>query len=132
MFQFTTWHPSFLDFFIKLRRKTGIGNQFLISNDRNSVRRVVLGLIQVRVCTDLAENLSENIKGRPIECCHFQGCNVSPSLTDVSPTENSWMLHPLDKVSLGYFPPDRIIPSPKFLFFNSFLNIILCGLYGCD
>ncbi len=29
-----------------------------------------------------------------------QRCNVSPSPTDVSPTENSWMLHPLDKVSL--------------------------------
>ncbi len=28
-------------------------------------------------------------------------CNVNPSPTDVSPTENSWMLHPLDKVSLG-------------------------------
>ena len=28
-------------------------------------------------------------------------CNVSPSPTDVSPTENSWMLLPLDKVSLG-------------------------------
>ena len=31
----------------------------------------------------------------------IRGCNVSPSPTDVSPTENSWMLHPLDKVSLG-------------------------------
>jgi hypothetical protein len=31
--------------------------------------------------------------------------------TDVSPTENSWMLHPLDKVSLGYFSPDGTIPS---------------------
>jgi hypothetical protein len=39
------------------------------------------------------------------------GCNVSASLTDVSPTENSWMLHPLDKMSLGYFAPDRTIPS---------------------
>ncbi len=39
------------------------------------------------------------------------GCNVSPSPTDVSPTENSWMLHPLDKVSLGYFGLDRTIPS---------------------
>ncbi len=39
------------------------------------------------------------------------GCNVSPSPTDVSPTENSWMLQPLDKVSLGYFAPDRTIPS---------------------
>jgi hypothetical protein len=38
-------------------------------------------------------------------------CNVSPSPTDVSPTENSLMLHPLDKVSLGYFAPDRTIPS---------------------
>ena len=38
-------------------------------------------------------------------------CDVSPSPNDVSPTENSWMLHPLDKVSLGYFAPDRTIPS---------------------
>ncbi len=37
--------------------------------------------------------------------------NVSPSPTDVSATENSWMLHPLDKVSLGYFVPDRTIPA---------------------
>ncbi len=34
-----------------------------------------------------------------------------PSPTDVSPTENSWMLHPLDKVSLGYLAPDWTIPS---------------------
>ncbi len=38
-------------------------------------------------------------------------CNVSPSLTNVSPTENFWMLHPLDKVSLGYFPPNQTFPS---------------------
>jgi hypothetical protein len=37
--------------------------------------------------------------------------NVSPSLTDVFPTENSGMLHPLDKVSLVYFAPDRTILS---------------------
>jgi hypothetical protein len=43
--------------------------------------------------------------------CTKKWCNVSPSSTDVSPTENSWMLHPLDKVSLGYFAPDRTIPS---------------------
>jgi hypothetical protein len=42
---------------------------------------------------------------------HTRWCNVSPSPTDVSPTENSWLLHPLDKVSLGYFAPDRTIPS---------------------
>ncbi len=63
--------------------------------------------------------------------CNFW-CNVSPSLTDVSPTENSWMLHPLDKVSLGYFAPDRTIPSLNSDFFYSFLNIILGGLYGRD
>ncbi len=39
------------------------------------------------------------------------GCNVSPSLTNVSPTENSWMLHPLDIVFLGFFAPDPTIPS---------------------
>jgi hypothetical protein len=39
------------------------------------------------------------------------GCNVSPSPTDVSPTENSWMLHSLDKVSLIYCAPARTIPS---------------------
>jgi hypothetical protein len=38
-------------------------------------------------------------------------CNVSPSPTNVSPTENSWMLHPLDKISLGYCAPDRTITS---------------------
>ncbi|MFN9904987.1 MAG: hypothetical protein ACK56F_02525, partial [bacterium] len=38
MFQFTTWHASFLDFFIKLRRNTVTGKQVLISNDRKSVR----------------------------------------------------------------------------------------------
>ncbi len=51
---------------------------------------------------------------RKVYCCASTSttrCNVSPSPTDVSPTENSWMLHPLDNVSLGYFAPDRTIPS---------------------
>jgi hypothetical protein len=43
-----------------------------------------------------------------------QWCNVSPSPTYMSVTENSWMLHPLDKVSLGYFDPDRTIPKFRF------------------
>ncbi len=60
----TTWHASFPDFFIKLQHNTAIGKQFLISNDRKSVRWLVLGLPQDRDCTDLAENLSENnLKG---------------------------------------------------------------------
>ncbi len=53
-------------------------------------------------------------------------CNVSPSLTDVSPTENSWMLRPLDKVSLDYFAPDRTIPS-----LNSDLIGVLCVGRAC-
>ncbi len=53
-------------------------------------------------------------------------CNVSPSPTDVSPTENSWMLHPLDKVSLDYFAPDRTILS-----LNSDLIGVLCVGRAC-
>jgi hypothetical protein len=30
---------------------------------------------------------------------------------DVSPTENSWMLRPLNKASLGYCVPDRCVPT---------------------
>ncbi len=33
------------------------------------------------------------------------------SPTDVSPTENSWMLRPLNKASLGYCAPDRCVPT---------------------
>ncbi len=36
------------------------------------------------------------------------------------------MLHPLETVSLGYFAPDRTIPSPNFDFLI-FLIIILGG-----
>ncbi len=35
--------------------------------------------------------------------------DVSP--TDVSLTESSWMLRPLNKASLGYFPPDQCVPT---------------------
>ncbi len=64
MFEFTTWHASFPDFFISLRHYTVIGKQLLLSNDRNRVRCAVLGLSQDGACTDLFENLSVNsIKG---------------------------------------------------------------------
>jgi hypothetical protein len=54
----------------------------------------------------------EGRRGGVVTCsslflCHIRlagGCNVSPSPTDVSPTENSWMLHPLNKMSLAIFP----------------------------
>jgi hypothetical protein len=36
-------------------------------------------------------------------------CRVDVSPTDVSPTENSWMLRPLNKASLVYCVPDRCV-----------------------
>ena len=38
-------------------------------------------------------------------------CRVDVSPTDVSPTESSWMLRPLNKASLGYCVPDRCVPT---------------------
>ncbi len=58
------WHASFPDFLIRFQHYTVIGNQLFISNDRNRVRWVVLGLLQDGACTDLVENLSVNsLKG---------------------------------------------------------------------
>jgi hypothetical protein len=39
------------------------------------------------------------------------GCRVDVSPNDVSPTENSWMLRPLNKASLGNCVPDRCVPT---------------------
>ncbi len=39
------------------------------------------------------------------------GCRVEVSPTDVSPTENSWMLRLLNKASLGYCVPDQCFPT---------------------
>ncbi len=64
MFEFTPWHASFTDFFIKLRHNTAIGKQLLFANNRNRVRRVVLCLSQDGACTDSFENFRENsLKG---------------------------------------------------------------------
>ncbi len=41
----------------------------------------------------------------------FQAKRVDVSPTDVSPTESSWMLRPLNKASLGYCVPDRCVPT---------------------
>jgi len=38
-------------------------------------------------------------------------CRVDVSLTDVSLTENSWMLRPLNKASLGYCALDQCVPT---------------------
>ena len=43
--------------------------------------------------------------------CHPNRCRVDVSPSDVSPTESSWMLHPLNKASLGYCVPDRCVPT---------------------
>jgi hypothetical protein len=66
MFEFTTWHASFLDFLTSLRHYTVIGNQLFISNDRNRVRCVVLGLLQYGACTDFFENLRETYRMLPL------------------------------------------------------------------
>jgi hypothetical protein len=64
MFEFTTWHASFPDFLISLWHYTVIGKHFLISNGRNRVRWVILGLLQDGACTILFANLSVNsLKG---------------------------------------------------------------------
>ncbi len=60
MFEFTTWHASFPDFFISLRHYTVIGNQLLLSIDRNRVRGAVLSLSQDGASTHLFENFPKN------------------------------------------------------------------------
>jgi len=42
---------------------------------------------------------------------HSLRCRVDVSPTDVSPTESSWMLRPLNKASLGYCVPDQSVPT---------------------
>jgi hypothetical protein len=39
------------------------------------------------------------------------GCRVDVSPTNVSQSESSWMLRPLNKASLAYYAPDRCIPT---------------------
>ncbi len=39
----------------------------------------------------------------------MEGCRVDVSPIDVSPSESSWMLRPLNKASLGYCAPDRCV-----------------------
>ncbi len=67
---------------------------------------------------------------------HLDRCNVSSSPTDVSPTENSWMMRPQEKESLGYWAPDRTIPKNTLSEATSFspssgakrqLRVIMCG-----
>jgi hypothetical protein len=61
----------------------------------------------------MERNVKREGKGREDRhrtCTENRG-NVGPSLSDVFPTENSWMLRLLDKVSLGYRAPDRTNPS---------------------
>jgi hypothetical protein len=60
MFEFTTLHASFQDFFISLRHNTVIGKQLLHSNNRNKVRGAVFSLSQDGASTNLFENFREN------------------------------------------------------------------------
>ncbi len=60
LFQLSVWCEKY----VAARHYADIGIQLFISNDRNRVRRVVLGLSQDGTCTDLFENFSENsLKG---------------------------------------------------------------------
>ncbi len=52
--------------------------------------------------------VKEQYKRRYTQFCWCRG-DVSP--TDVSLTVSSWMLRPLNKASLGYFAPDRCVPT---------------------
>jgi hypothetical protein len=73
MFEFTTWHASFTDFFVHLRRNTAIWKQLLFANDRNRVRGAVLCLSQDGACTDFFENLSVNsLKEDPSNATPFK------------------------------------------------------------
>ncbi len=81
-------------------------------------RSVNTQTLPIRAVSNLLENSQRYLQ--------LKGCNVSPSPTEVSPTENSWMLHPLDKVSLDYFTTDRTIPS-----LNSDLIGVLCVGRAC-
>jgi hypothetical protein len=42
---------------------------------------------------------------------HISRCRVDVSPTDVSPTKSSWMLRNWNKASLGYYAPDRCVPT---------------------
>jgi hypothetical protein len=46
-----------------------------------------------------------------IQECGKLRCRVDVSPTDVSPTENSWLMRPLNKESLEYCVPDRCFPT---------------------
>jgi hypothetical protein len=91
MFEFTTWHASLLDFFISLRHYTVIGKQLLLSNDRNRVRGVVLGLSQDGANTNLFENFRENSLKRDLS----NNTTVNPPLFSLVNTFNSTQLSQL-------------------------------------
>jgi hypothetical protein len=60
LFQLSVWCEKC----VAARHYDDTGKQFFISNERNRVRWVVLGLSQDGACTDLFENFGENsLKG---------------------------------------------------------------------
>ncbi len=87
MFEFTTWHASFPDFFISLRHYTVTGKQLLLSNDKNRVRGAVLGLSQDGASTNLFENFRENSLKR----------DLSNDTTANTPLSH-WPIVPLKKI----------------------------------
>ncbi len=64
---------QFPEYFHKPRNYAVNWKQLLYSNKSNTLRWVVLGLLQDGVCTDFIENLRrEYIKARPVDWYHFQ------------------------------------------------------------
>ncbi len=51
------------------------------------------------------------VEGNAKLCLVTQVCRVDVSPTDVSLTESSWMLRPLNKASLEYCVPDWCVPT---------------------
>jgi hypothetical protein len=60
----------------------------------------------------IKENLNETFKkGNTTKSGTIHKKRVEVTPTDVSPTENFWMLGPLNKASFGYCASDRCVPT---------------------
>ena len=90
MSEFTTWHASFTDFFIKLRRYTITRKRLLFAKKRNRFRLVVIGLYQDGACTNLFENLHvKSLKGLSYEI-------------DFENVDENWQILALTRAAVGF------------------------------
>jgi hypothetical protein len=101
MFEFTTWHASFPDFFISLRHYTVIRKQLLLSNDRNRVRGAVLSLSQDGASTHLFEYFRENSLKRGLS----NDTTANTPLFSLSNTFKNLYPSAIDKCAMVFIPP---------------------------